>query len=1271
MDSTTLKIEVAGNVFFLACRRRERFCVGSAPDCKLSLDGRGVAEEHCEIERTGPNEFRVTPLHGNPVEVNGEPTGDEAVESPFRLKIARHLLEIEMVPDEDAILLEDPVEDVTAPTGDASAIPASPATFPANLLPLPPRKEVSFPRMRSARRAAIPAIRFGAVYPERIDVTGRERGWRSQGPLREVPVAVPSTIAIPPRGKGGRLVERALKASKDEAPPRMVPGGFVMGLFLVLALFVTGGFGWFAWRKFVLPKSPELLSEKIRRGDTAAEATLALSHLRGEWGAEFDFSKGLSMTESAVAKGDPCGLLLAGLLCEEGFPLKGVDDLPGPAARRFWSRALESGASERVTDLGDPRWDALLAYAEFRVNGSLSADSRRLLDRSFDAEYPTAPFVRIAIPGEPLSREELLKRADEFARKELRRGSVHSATLLGLLHTSEEFAGADRRYGLDRLREAADAGEPKAAARLAILLAEEGEGDDAFRRVSMALGSGLTEAKAVAGRFYLEGVGTVPDPAKGFELAHEAATLGSVSGMATVARAYADGEGVASNPGEAIRIWRNLIERGRVRYNADLGGILAKLGRNSEAIEPLRASALVGEMESAFLLGKVLADVGASDPKAHAEAVTWFEKSMDAGHPGAALELARIIDDPKREHRDPARAVSVLRSLADGGDHAAAVRLANYHRDGRGVERDPSKALLLLKRAADAGERSAFFPLAQMYETGTSSLTPSPATAFLYYRKAFEAADERIGERFPGLELGLGAVEDYVLSWAGDDHRATLAWVGQRVTNYFSLSEPGTVAVAALEQGFRQAWPRREVELSGDPVAVALVSMEQIEFRLPYRILLSREGRRVEAEAVATVSLDFTHPDEVPRVVGVREKVKRWRLDPSNAHFERGQDSTTREILPAVPVTESEVDIANLPQRAVESAKSIPFEDRFGGSFAMVPVIAGDGIVSFARLEGGGELLVPETYFDETVLTRIRQFAEGQSFAEFQVWRGGLILEPDRADPATAELLRRAENGDHEAEALVGEAYYDGLGTFPKNRVEAGKWFARSARMEHLLGQVWIAIMVRDGEFKADAPARDLFLNLVFRMSEAINLSSTKAVYLRAAAECHAGAYGENPMDNRLAKGLLEQAAVGGDPRAKLLLGRDYLKRSPTLAVGPLRVAADNRCASAATELSKYYLGAGIEIPLAVNLLKLAANKGDIEAQMLLGQLLASEEGSELEAAFWLELALRNALAANDKANEARIRADIRKQGGRISEDSFRRSRSFLDKTPSTLEGRP
>lgn len=124
--STTLRVGLAGRTFYLACYQHERFRIGSSDDCKLSIDGEGIAKEHCEIERVDELIFIIRALGGdvlnvtykeNPdgaaplsriaLRIDGDAVSEVNCVSPFEIELGSIELTMGVVPDSDADGFED------------------------------------------------------------------------------------------------------------------------------------------------------------------------------------------------------------------------------------------------------------------------------------------------------------------------------------------------------------------------------------------------------------------------------------------------------------------------------------------------------------------------------------------------------------------------------------------------------------------------------------------------------------------------------------------------------------------------------------------------------------------------------------------------------------------------------------------------------------------------------------------------------------------------------------------------------------------------------------------------------------------------------------------------------------------------------------------------------------------------------------------------------------------------------------------------------------
>ena len=385
---------------------------------------------------------------------------------------------------------------------------------------------------------------------------------------------------------------------------------------------------------------------------------------------------------------------------------------------------------------------------------------------------------------------------------------------------------------------------------------------------------------------------------------------------------------------------------------------------------------------------------------------------------------------------------------------------------------------------------------------------------------------------------------------------------------------------------------------------------------------------------------------------------------PGEDRFFSGEHSRT--CFPAIPVGESTYDPTKLPQKQVNYVKSFPFKDRFGSKYSLIPTGTKNDLIVFSNIASAADLLMPRAYFDDSSLDSIDNMIGSQSFGVFEEEFASITMKRLRDRPAANALFASADGGNNESQALVGERYYEGLDGFPFDRVEALKWFVRSARGKHPLGRYWLAVMTASGEITTPDSATTLFRNVFPDMAPLIATNNPRPEHWRATGECYAEGekltFGEGQP-----RELLERAINGGDQRARLLLGVHYIETNLNLTDGlrHLRTAADAGCSSAAVVLGNYYLGPGKSPELAAGLFHGAAKQNNPTAQFILGNCYSLGKGFELDqarAAFWLHLSLKNSLQQGNKTLEAEIREMIRILEPKIGKDNYRRAQNFLEK---------
>jgi TPR repeat protein len=1361
--STTLRIGLVGRIFYLACHQHERFRIGSADDCKLAIDGEGIANEHCEIERVDETHFIVRALgiasldvtyeeypHGvaTPSRVtlrkDGVAPSEVSLLSPFGIEFGSLELSIAVVPDSEADGFEEVMinrDNTPAPyvltqrrkknssrgeatpttTSRAETDPAlgrnESAPVEADLVPvqadLVPAQTDLVPAQTDlvpAQTDLVPAqtdlvpAQTEPVTDQTVPVTAQAEPVTAQTePVTDqaepdidtVPRRARSILPSPamPVPRSGHYVDEETKGAAKEAMPFSLPvnvdpvippeesGQAVFGspvgrgtalgsskllipAALSLCLILAVGFGWFALRKPTSLSDRVDLYKKVEAGDFSAMATLGLSLVRGERAAGLEIEEGIRLIKASAQAGDPFGHLALGWLHSEGYaalpslPVDAKEETSNPE----WRIAIELGLEEKAAESDDPRWWSLTCLALKAVQGKEFSKSQALLEKASELGDLEATLLLAENASTSLVRTQWLQRLDADARSAANADSVFASRLLGELHAVHDYEKADPEFGRKQLEEAADRGDPVAQLYLADYHDEQKQPEIAFQRTHQAADTGFLPAKTALAERYLHGIGTDAQPYLAVTLATEAMTGGDKDAVRVLALAYAEGKGAEPDLDRAIGLLQDLADRGDRDASVALGKLLDKAGRGHEGVSYLRPAAETGDLEAAYNLGLVLikSNLGADQE----EAARWLEKvavqgSEEAMSSDAISLLADHLDSPDREIRNPERVVQLLQPRAEAGDHKSALRLCEYLITGRAIAADPLTALNLAKKASAAGETRAFFQLGELYEKGAGTQKPDPVAALREYQKALAAGDERIFERFPGLIDGKQVVSDFVASWSQPSPSVTTAYLAESVEAYFHLNKPDAALIGSLESGLRQVWPDRSVEVK-PAQSSTLEALDHIRVSLPYEFLFSLDEWWAGGDATAMVDLR-QQPDGSWKISSFRETDQNWStLEPKRENFElrNGALANSRSVFPVILPEDTTYDDVKLPNGQVFRVKALPFSDKFGNGIPLLPISVRGDLIVFSRLSTGGEILLPSAHFESESLESFSTMIDEQSADVFKGFADQLVSIPNSRDPRTASLMASANRGDHESEALVGESYYDGFGGFPVNRVEALKWFLKSARGEDPLGRLWIALMAEKDGIQVSGAAHDFYNEALPRLNALVARPDAKGHHVRAYVECWFGLHNIS-LHAPEQRELLERAIAAGDLRAKLLLGDSLLTSNISEGIGYVRDARDGGCATAGKALAKYYLGPGNDPRLAPALLRTAAKKHDPEAQIMLSERLA--ETDPMEAALWLQLGLQNAVQLKDEVREAQARQAIDGLKSIIGEDRLERAKSFLE----------
>ena len=249
--------------------------------------------------------------------------------------------------------------------------------------------------------------------------------------------------------------------------------------------------------------------------------------------------------------------------------------------------------------------------------------------------------------------------------------------------------------------------------------------------------------------------------------------------------------------------------------------------------------------------------------------------------------------------------------------------------------------------------------------------------------------------------------------------------------------------------------------------------------------------------------------------------------------------------------------------------------------------------------------------------------------------------EAETPEKKLADLVKRAERGDANAQSALGLMYYKGDGV-PKDAAKAAEWFQKAAAQGHAKAQ--------------------LNLGVIYVKGEGVPKDAAKAVdwWQKAAAQDNADAqinlgriYGRGegvPKDAAKAIEWFQKAAAQGNSHAQYILGLSYaigegVPKNAAKAFEWYQKAAVQGNANAQFQLGVSYAG-GERIPKdeakAFEWVQKAAVQGHAEAQSFLG--LMYDLGKGIPEDKVLAYAWSNLSASQGYKNETEIRADVERR---------------------------
>lgn len=210
---------------------------------------------------------------------------------------------------------------------------------------------------------------------------------------------------------------------------------------------------------------------------------------------------------------------------------------------------------------------------------------------------------------------------------------------------------------------------------------------------------------------------------------------------------------IHGNFATALRILRPLADNGSADAQNMLG-IMYALGQGvptnpSEAVKWFRAAADQGHANAHRNLG-LMYQFGYGVPQRYDEAMKWYREAIRLGA-RAQCDVGLMYYDGLGVPKSDAEAVRWCRPAANQGDAHAQTSMGVYYALGAGVPRDYAEAAKWFRMAADQGDFKAQRDLGVLYERGFG-VAQSVAEARKWYRKAadqgYAAADNKVHRYF-------------------------------------------------------------------------------------------------------------------------------------------------------------------------------------------------------------------------------------------------------------------------------------------------------------------------------------------------------------------------------------------------------------------------------------------------------------------------------------------------------------------------------------------
>ena len=264
----------------------------------------------------------------------------------------------------------------------------------------------------------------------------------------------------------------------------------------------------------------------------------------------------------------------------------------------------------------------------------------------------------------------------------------------------------------------------------------------------------IPAAKLDLGFMLLYGILTTADPAKGFQLVHQAAESGYMVAQWYEGYCYAWGIGTVKNPQKALEYFQKAALKDYSRALNDLGNCYLQgfgtLRNNDLAKVCFQKSAELNDCQGLFMMGVFTTNTDL------AKAITYYCRAAQLGHIEASLRAANFYYGQK-DYRSAAHYYNLA---ANKQAPLAIYSLAIFYKFGLGgYPKDNKEEIKLLKQAANLENPEAMTLIGNYYRKGYDSLIVKNINeAIIWFGKASEKgnleARHNLGELYLNGECG-------------------------------------------------------------------------------------------------------------------------------------------------------------------------------------------------------------------------------------------------------------------------------------------------------------------------------------------------------------------------------------------------------------------------------------------------------------------------------------------------------------------------------------